>query len=92
MGAFGERSIEEGGKGSVRASGSSGGVEGGEVDSKGRRPIILGGKEESIVLASLFFTMCEYEPAFRSSTGWEGRESSAGRGGSRELRETSVLC
>ncbi|KAL7414435.1 major facilitator superfamily domain-containing protein [Mrakia frigida] len=55
MGSLGERAMEEGGKeGSVRASAGPGGL---ELDSKGRRPIILGGREEKIVLASLFFTM-----------------------------------
>lgn len=64
MGSLGERAMEEGGKeGSVRASAGPGGL---ELDSKGRRPIILGGREEKIVLASLFFTMCEFNSVYRT--------------------------
>ena len=56
------------------------------MDSKGRRPIILGGKEERIVLTSLFFTMCESELVLLASRGWERKERYAGREGAENWR------
>lgn len=38
---------------------TSGLEEEGEVDGKGRRPILLGGPEETCLLASLFLVLCE---------------------------------
>lgn len=59
------RAVEEVEQGSTLALPVVGGGGGGvasELDAQGRRPIVLGGKEEHLALGSLFFVMCEFTP------------------------------